>query len=144
MTTYFGWDVNDVKYNLKSLISIDAGSRASHMELQVDKNIPNLATGIIKKENTELLVNKDNEWSYIASWRKQSHEDIKKYQQESNMMGLAIFLKTKFMGNEQAVILPSWSIHSAAGTSNYTFIWAMCSENLDYNNMDTFTADKLK
>ncbi|MDR0757646.1 MAG: 5-dehydro-4-deoxy-D-glucuronate isomerase [Tannerella sp.] len=49
-----------------------------------------------------------------------------------------------FMLNEQAVISPSWSIHSAAGTGNYSFIWAMCGENLAYDDMDTFTADKLR
>ncbi|KAA6336507.1 4-deoxy-L-threo-5-hexosulose-uronate ketol-isomerase [termite gut metagenome] len=49
-----------------------------------------------------------------------------------------------FIGNEQSVISPSWSIHSAAGTSNYSFIWSMCGENLNYDDMDTFTADKLK
>jgi 4-deoxy-L-threo-5-hexosulose-uronate ketol-isomerase len=46
--------------------------------------------------------------------------------------------------NEQAVVSPSWSIHSGVGTSDYTFIWGMCGENKTFDDMDFVDMSELK
>lgn len=49
-----------------------------------------------------------------------------------------------WMKGDQAVLSPEWSIHSAAATSNYTFIWGMAGENLDYCDQDFSKIVELK
>ena len=49
-----------------------------------------------------------------------------------------------WLKGDQAVLSPEWSIHSAAATSNYTFIWGMAGENLDYSDQDFSAITDLK
>lgn len=70
--------------------------------------------------------------------------DVPEKQAVCHFMGDPDETRHIWLKNEQAVLSPSWSIHSAAGTSNYTFIWGMAGENLDYGDMDVRHPDTLK
>ncbi|WP_135546604.1 5-dehydro-4-deoxy-D-glucuronate isomerase [Paenibacillus cymbidii] len=61
-----------------------------------------------------------------------------------HMMGEPQETRHLVVRNEQAVISPSWSIHSGVGTSNYTFIWGMAGENQVFADMDPVAMQELR
>lgn len=61
-----------------------------------------------------------------------------------HLMGQPTETRHLMVANHQAIISPPWSIHSGCGTSNYSFIWGMAGENLDYADMDLIAIAELK
>lgn len=70
--------------------------------------------------------------------------EIPENQAVIHLMGEPGETRHLIMKNFDAVISPSWSIHSGCGTSSYTFIWAMGGENLTFDDMDTLQPTDLK
>lgn len=61
-----------------------------------------------------------------------------------HLMGEPKETRHLFIHNEQAVFSPEWGIHSGVGTTNYSFIWGMGGENLDYTDMDHIQPHELR
>jgi len=55
-----------------------------------------------------------------------------------HLMGEPTETRHLVVGNHQATIAPSWSVHSGVGTASYSFVWAMAGENQSFDDMDTF------
>ncbi len=97
---------------------------------------------------TELAVG--SSWNTMPSHTHERRMEVYFYFELSDdnvvfhMMGQPKETRHIILHNEQAVISPSWSIHSGTATSNYTFIWGMCGENQTYDDMDNIGNFDLK
>ena len=90
VTDYYGWQVGDKKYDLKSDLSIDAGSRLTKCNLQISGNPDNLVTGLVKHENTELIKSDKKEgWNFLALYGKQTLVN------DQDKLGIVIFYPQK-------------------------------------------------
>jgi 4-deoxy-L-threo-5-hexosulose-uronate ketol-isomerase len=70
--------------------------------------------------------------------------DVNENQGVMHFMGQPSETRHLWVQNHQAIISPPWSIHSGAGTANYSFIWGMAGENKDFTDMDHVVLNDLK
>ena len=70
--------------------------------------------------------------------------DLAPGQRIIHFMGEPQETRHMFLDNEQAIVSPSWSIHSGVATGNYSFIWAMAGENMVFTDMDAVSLQSLQ
>lgn len=131
-------------------ISVKMGALETSNERTINKMIVNqvLPTCQLQMGMTELAPG--SVWNtmpaHIHSRRMEAYFyfDMPEDQAICHFMGEPQETRHIWMKANEAVLSPEWSIHSAAATHNYTFIWGMGGENLDYGDQDFFAITDLK
>lgn len=129
---------------------IKAGSSATSNERQINQLLINKVVQTCQLQMGMTELKEGSVWNtmpvHTHDRRMEAYFyfNVPKGQAVCHFMGQPDETRHIWIKNEQAVLSPAWSIHSAAGTANYTFIWGMAGENLDYGDMDVYQPDELK
>lgn len=131
-------------------ITTSMGEQATSNERNINKMIVSqvLPTCQLQMGMTELSIG--SVWNtmpaHVHSRRMEAYFyfEVPENQAVCHFMGEIDETRHIWMKGEQAVLSPEWSIHCAAATHNYTFIWGMGGENLDYNDQDFSEITDLK
>ena len=140
----------DKKITKENAIVAHMGSLEGSNDRNINKMIVNqvLPTCQLQMGMTELAPG--SVWNtmpaHVHSRRMEAYFyfDIPEDQAICHFMGEVDETRHIWMKGDQAVLSPEWSIHSAAATNNYTFIWGMGGENLDYGDQDFSLITDLK
>lgn len=140
----------DKKVTKADAIVAEMGSLESSNHRNINKMIVNqvLPTCQLQMGMTELAPG--SVWNtmppHVHSRRMEAYFyfEVPEEQAVCHFMGEVDETRHIWMKGDQAVLSPEWSIHSAAATSNYTFIWGMAGENLDYGDQDFSKIVELK
>lgn len=138
------------KISLKDAIAVQLGTAEQANERQIIKYIveATVPTCQLQMGITELKTG--SVWNSIPphthNRRMEAYfyTNLPENQSICHFMGQQSGTRHIWLGNNQAVISPSWSIHCGVGTSNYSFIWGMAGENLDFTDMDVIAVKDLR
>ncbi len=140
----------DKVIKLDDVRGVEMGSSESSNARTINKLIVNEVVQTCQLQMGMTILKPGSVWNtmppHIHSRRMEAYFyfEVPEGQGICHLMGKPDETRIVWMKNHEAVLSPQWSIHAAAGTSNYIFIWGMAGENLDYGDMDKTTVGDLR
>ncbi len=130
--------------------TVDLGSLKTSNERTINKLIVNSVVDICQMQMGLTALNTGSVWNtmpphtHTRRMEAYFYFDLPEDQSVAHFMGTPEESRVLWVKNRQAILSPPWSMHMGAGTTNYSFIWGMAGENLDYGDMDVVQPTGLK